>query len=770
MIHSDVKIPGSNSGICNILMAIPIFLIFLFAPLAYTVVNKEVLESFTVAENIDKDSGGVYLFLISLMVVTILVLGILKLTLRKVFQHFVVSVVDFYYSLSLCIGFILMSIALSSQITETFHRGYEIKQMMGAGPILLILCSFIYFITTLGHLCSFYKWYPLQTLFWGLHPVLNILATSFLSLVAIKLLPDSVDDMVLKTVGVIISWGVLFVEIGLLVTYRKEWNRRLRARMKPNSENVKTNLSASLVSMEKQQCSPQEQAAIDKAVERMENKSDEELKDILANPKDYSKSFWTAADIAFKKRKGELPQDAEPEVSATSAPNASNDKPQAVAPSVKKAAEVPDSPASRKKYYTLGGASVLVALSVLFFCLKDRDREKVEAVNVPAIKETFYEGRIGKVEVEMRLKQENDSLYGTYFYKRNKQDLQLSGKIEDGRHVINEFVEGKNTGTFQMDLWEYDGQLSLTGKWSNGKKTFDVYLEDKMHRIIPSTDPEHPFVGEWNSKDGVKFANAELGLYNKDIKGYGYGFFMMEIEEDFRQYRVDSILQLNGNTAVLAMGKEKFTLTYNPSDRSLQLETEKSGSFHLFLDQRDLAQRLADWEALTAAIPPPPEAPSVTETLITVEDDAEIVFEQQNDTPYVSEESDAAAEKARLQAELEAELQKEAEAEDPNKIYDKVEVMPEYPGGYVAMMRYIAQNVEYPTVAQENGTQGKVVVQFVVDTDGSIIHAHVLTSVDPYLDNEALRVIKSMPRWTPGKLNGKPVRVKYTVPVKFRLS
>lgn len=87
-------------------------------------------------------------------------------------------------------------------------------------------------------------------------------------------------------------------------------------------------------------------------------------------------------------------------------------------------------------------------------------------------------------------------------------------------------------------------------------------------------------------------------------------------------------------------------------------------------------------------------------------------------------------ERARLQAELAAELRKEVEAEDPNKIYDNVEVMPEYPGGHVALMRYIAQNVEYPQVAQENGTQGKVVVQFVVDTDGSIINAHVLTSVD----------------------------------------
>lgn len=248
---------------------------------------------------------------------------------------------------------------------------------------------------------------------------------------------------------------------------------------------------------------------------------------------------------------------------------------------------------------------------------------------------------------------------------------------------------------------------------------------------------------------------------------------MIEIEEDFRQYRVDSILQLNGNTAVLAMGKEKFTLTYNLSDRSLQVETEKSGSFHLFLDQRDLAQRLADWAALIAAIPP--EAPSVPESKSQNTEEAEYDFQTEvPEVPYIApvEETDECegAERARLQAELAAELHKEAEAEDPNKIYDKAEVMPEYPGGAAAFMRYLAQNVKYPTVAQENGTQGIVVVQFVVDADGSVTNAHVITSVDPYLDEEALRVIKSMPRWTPGKLNGKPVRVKYTTPIKFRLS
>ena len=86
------------------------------------------------------------------------------------------------------------------------------------------------------------------------------------------------------------------------------------------------------------------------------------------------------------------------------------------------------------------------------------------------------------------------------------------------------------------------------------------------------------------------------------------------------------------------------------------------------------------------------------------------------------------------------------------------------------MVRYITQNMKYPMAAQENGTQGKVVVGFVVDRDGSIINAHVLIGLDSVLDEEALRIIKSMPRWTPGKLNGNPVRVNYKIPITFKLS
>ena len=98
-----------------------------------------------------------------------------------------------------------------------------------------------------------------------------------------------------------------------------------------------------------------------------------------------------------------------------------------------------------------------------------------------------------------------------------------------------------------------------------------------------------------------------------------------------------------------------------------------------------------------------------------------------------------------------------------------VEVMPVFPGGQTALAQYIASHLKYPTVAQENGIQGRVLVSFVVGEDGYVEDVQVIKGVEPMLDKEAVRVIQSLPRWTPGNQQGKPVRVKYTVPVTFAL-
>lgn len=157
--------------------------------------------------------------------------------------------------------------------------------------------------------------------------------------------------------------------------------------------------------------------------------------------------------------------------------------------------------------------------------------------------------------------------------------------------------------------------------------------------------------------------------------------------------------------------------------------------------------------------PVPVEARQITESIEIVEDDAEI-----EETMIMSDED--MGEVVEIQN-IENVVVEEPEKEE--EIFQVVENMPEFPGGMAELMKYLQKNIKYPTISQENGVQGRVIVQFVVNRDGSIVDPVVLRSVDPYLDKEALRVVSTMPKWKPGEQRGKPVRVKFTLPVQFRL-
>jgi len=146
--------------------------------------------------------------------------------------------------------------------------------------------------------------------------------------------------------------------------------------------------------------------------------------------------------------------------------------------------------------------------------------------------------------------------------------------------------------------------------------------------------------------------------------------------------------------------------------------------------------------------PPPPEAPSVAEVLTIVDDQANV----EETAIQSSEETGAKVEVKYVPVTVEEEEPEE------QTIFEVVENMPEFPGGTAALMQYLSKNINYPTIAQENGTQGRVIVQFVVNRDGSIVEPVVARSVDPYLDREALRVISTMPKWKPGMQRGKIYR------------
>ena len=159
--------------------------------------------------------------------------------------------------------------------------------------------------------------------------------------------------------------------------------------------------------------------------------------------------------------------------------------------------------------------------------------------------------------------------------------------------------------------------------------------------------------------------------------------------------------------------------------------------------------------------PPPPPEPELPEIIDVVEEKVE------NKIDLSSLEDDQS--KAQIETYTPPPPPKPVEEEATEEIFVVVEQQPEFPGGTGALMKFLGDNIKYPVIAQENGIQGRVITTFVVERDGSITDVQVVRGQDPSLDKEAVRVIKTMPKWKPGQQRGKPVRVRFTLPVQFRL-
>jgi protein TonB len=156
--------------------------------------------------------------------------------------------------------------------------------------------------------------------------------------------------------------------------------------------------------------------------------------------------------------------------------------------------------------------------------------------------------------------------------------------------------------------------------------------------------------------------------------------------------------------------------------------------------------------------PPPPPPPQVTDILNIVDDDVEL------DDDLVIMDSETNQE-----AQVDFQVAVEEEEREDSQVFMVVEEMPVFPGGDAALQKYLSTSVKYPTIAQENGIQGKVYIQFVINQKGEVTNATLLRGVDPSLDREALRVVQAMPKWKPGQQRGRPVKVSYTVPINFVL-
>ena len=188
--------------------------------------------------------------------------------------------------------------------------------------------------------------------------------------------------------------------------------------------------------------------------------------------------------------------------------------------------------------------------------------------------------------------------------------------------------------------------------------------------------------------------------------------------------------------------------------------TEREVTKYEVTDTEFLFEEEVEIQQTSQETPPPPPPPAVqeVEVLNVVEDNVE------------TESIEVNTEETGTEVVIAAPVEAPVEEEEEEVVFVVVESMPEFPGGQQALFKYLSENVKYPVIAQENGIQGRVICQFVVNKDGSIVDVEVVRSGgDASLDKEAIRVIKSMPKWKPGKQRGKPVRVKYTVPVNFKL-
>lgn len=161
--------------------------------------------------------------------------------------------------------------------------------------------------------------------------------------------------------------------------------------------------------------------------------------------------------------------------------------------------------------------------------------------------------------------------------------------------------------------------------------------------------------------------------------------------------------------------------------------------------------------------PPPPPMPDVIEQLTVVEDDVEI---EEVEVQSVEDDNNTEVQVMDLNADSGPSEEEEADA---NQIFTVVEQNPEFPGGEAALMQFIKKTLKYPPFAAENGIQGRVTLSFTVEKDGSIGNIEVMRSPADELSKEAIRVVSAMPKWKPGKQRGKPVRVKYVLPITFRL-
>lgn len=194
------------------------------------------------------------------------------------------------------------------------------------------------------------------------------------------------------------------------------------------------------------------------------------------------------------------------------------------------------------------------------------------------------------------------------------------------------------------------------------------------------------------------------------------------------------------------------------------VETEKIYDFRMEEEMIPITH-----QEITVA-PPPAAAPTVVEIINEVEDDTEIPEEEIETTEEVNQAITTVVGTGAPSAVATGPVGPVVEADDDDRIHDIVEQNASFPGGEEACLKWLSENLKYPSICREQGVQGRVTVQFVVNRDGTIVDVEILRSPDENLSKEAERVVKAMPKWQPARQGNKTVRSRFRLPVTFRLN
>ncbi len=341
--------------------------------------------------------------------------------------------------------------------------------------------------------------------------------------------------------------------------------------------------------------------------------------------------------------------------------------------------------------------------------------------------------------------------------KQQKLDLKISE--DDYRKQLSEIKSGKDTPTVI---------IKATDK-SSYKNLIDALDEMQIcnigkYVITDIAEADEFLMKNYESKGSQAWCDLVFSGKNK-----AYGAYKMR-ETSPRRHNIAVILVI----VIALIGFSIPTLIKMATPKQKEVMTEVTTLSQL--EEPEVKQE--EMKRIEPVAPPPPALKSsIKFTAPVIKKDEEVRDEDEIKSQTELTETKVAISIADVKGNDEehgkdiADLKQvvtQAEPE-PEKVFDMVEQMPQFPGGQAEMMQFISKNMKYPTIAQENGTQGRVTCQFVVGADGKVRDVKVLRGVDPYLDKEAVRVIMSMPKWIPGKQNGKAVSVKYTIPVMFRL-